>query len=135
MSLGDTFLKIFFRIGFDLFWCLWKLFLAVFRVVFIHRCTWVENPGGSSNFCQNPWGGGQNCQGVPYVGLYYIFISKFFENLPGGVVSSPLRLPPRASMSLFSQMTFPDLHLDWYNIFLVRTAWFDYTYMNNGRTF
>jgi hypothetical protein len=34
-----------------------------------HRCTRVENPGGSSNFCQNPWGSrlsGQNCQRVPF---------------------------------------------------------------------
>jgi hypothetical protein len=34
-------------------------------------------------FCPNPWGWGvrvpgQNCQGVSYFGVYYIFINKFF---------------------------------------------------------
>jgi hypothetical protein len=93
MSLEDTFLKIFFRSGFDLFWCLWELFLAVFSVVFIHRCTWFENPGGSSNFCQNPWGGVKIARGSPMLGFIAFLLASFSKICLGVLFHPPYASP------------------------------------------
>ena len=78
---------------------------------FEHRCTWVKNPGGvSSNFSKNIWVGGSGFQdkiargrGVPYFEYYHIFINKFFQNLPQGVLFHP---PSSTSTSLCIQMWF-----------------------------
>ena len=49
--------------------------------------------GGSSDFRQNPWGGTklsvENCQCGPFLGFIAFLLASFFENLPGGAVSSP----------------------------------------------
>jgi hypothetical protein len=57
-----------------------------------HRCTRVENPGEGVRdvFAKIPRGVisfRENCRGgSTYFSFYCIFINKFFENLPGGVL-------------------------------------------------
>ncbi len=74
-----------------------------------HRCTRVENPGEGVRdvFAQIPRGGvkgfRKNCQGgSTYFAFYCIFINKFFENLPGGVLfhTPPSPLPPPLCASM-----------------------------------
>jgi hypothetical protein len=54
---------------------------------------WKSRKRGSSDFCQNPWLSGQNCQGGGcLLEFYCIFIDKSFEICLGGVYVYPL--PP-----------------------------------------
>jgi hypothetical protein len=72
-------------------------FFCFVKYVFVmylseHTCTRVDVfskiPRGVKAFRKNCLGGS------PYFGFYCIFISKFFENLPGGAISSPPPRPP-----------------------------------------
>jgi hypothetical protein len=64
----------------------------------MHRCTWVENPGGYLKCSPKSQRGresrlGKKFTGSPLFGFYCIFINKLFKKFPGGVVSSPLLTP------------------------------------------
>ncbi len=70
-------------------------------ILIYHRCTRVENPGEGVRdvFAKIPRGGvkgfRKNFQGgSTYFAFYCIFINKFFENLPGGVLFHTPPPPP-----------------------------------------
>ncbi len=74
-------------------WLFHSMLLEIVTLVYLtihHRCTRVENTGEGvwDVFAKIPRGGvkgfRKNCQGG--VHLFCIFINKFFENLPGGVL-------------------------------------------------
>ncbi len=88
---------------------------GIFKATFSHshRCTRVENPGEGVRdvFAKIPRGGvkgfRKNCQGgSTYFAFYCIFINKFFENFPGGVLfHTPL--PPYPPPPLCASMPIP----------------------------
>ena len=99
----------------------------LYRYGLLHRCTRVENPGEGVRdvFAKFPRGGGQGFQeklpgGSTYFAFYCIFINKFFENLPGGVLfhtPPPPLTPPCVHLcscrSFYLFLEFAFLFLPW----------------------